>query len=63
MLTYFQVKRFVKNKMYKEIWIYIGLMLFGAIIGSIQIGGITLASPVVPLETVFEPLGKWLLRK
>lgn len=39
------------------------LMLFVGVIGSVQILGIKLPSPVVPLEAIFEPLGRWLLQK
>jgi hypothetical protein len=49
--------------MKREIWVYISLMLFVAAIGSIQMVGITLPSPALPLAKVFEPWGKMILKK
>lgn len=62
-LCYIQVRQFSRKGMNREIWAYVGLMVFVAVIGSIQMAGVKLPSPAIPTERLFGPMGKWLLRQ
>lgn len=62
-LCYIQVRQFSRKGMNREIWAYVGLIVLVAVIGSLQMTGVKLPSPAIPTERIFEPMGKWLLRK
>lgn len=47
----------------KDVAVYLGIMSLTCIIAVLMIMGMKLPSPVLPLEMVFEQIGKALLKK
>ncbi|UVI32630.1 hypothetical protein [Paenibacillus spongiae] len=62
-LSSIQMKSLFKRRRKRETIVYFGLMGLAAIIGCLLIAGIKIPSPTIPLQIVFEPIGKMILKK
>ncbi|QQE78121.1 hypothetical protein [Alicyclobacillus sp. SO9] len=61
LLSIWQLRVFQREGFQYAIWGYTILMSIAAIVGSLELARITIPSPLAPLESVFEPIGKMLL--
>ncbi|WAH40283.1 hypothetical protein NZD89_18155 [Alicyclobacillus fastidiosus] len=57
-----QVLSLRKQRLKRETWGYIAIMVLVTIIGSVEIMGIKLPSPLTPFEVLFNPIGKAILK-
>ncbi|WP_018132850.1 hypothetical protein [Effusibacillus pohliae] len=61
--AYFQIRSLLAKGLQKEVIVCGGLWGLAAIIGSLLIAGVDVPKPTVPLQIVFEPIGKALAGK
>ncbi len=58
--AWLQVSRLVAVKEYKQVVMYFLLMGTAVVIGSMEIAGIRLPSPHMPIEALLKPFGRWI---
>jgi|GEM_PF-2803973 len=58
--AWLQVSRLVEVKEKKQIVMYLLLMGTAVVIGIMEIAGIRLPSPHMPIEALLKPFGKWI---
>jgi len=58
--AWLQVSRLAAAKENKQIVMYLLLMGTAVAIGSMEIAGIRLPSPHMPIEALWKPFGKWV---
>lgn len=58
-LSYWQIRRLNSQGEKSEIASYSVLMLTAMVIGTLLLAEVRLPSPTVPIQAVFEPVGKW----
>lgn len=66
-ISLIQLKQLVMKQTWKdakkEVFVYLGIMLFTAAIGVLMIMGMNPPSPALPLEALYENIGKLLLKQ
>ncbi|WP_219838305.1 hypothetical protein [Paenibacillus sp. R14(2021)] len=60
--SFIRVQSLLRRQKNKEAAIYGGLMAISVVMGALLIGRVKLPSFTVPLQLIFEPIGKMLLK-